>query len=259
MAKIRVGLSELAMGDIAGDGGMGTVLTPLQYNVVDQAVMSTADGTTTDFNVEEQDDPVYSIVSTKGVTTLTTSIYDVDNATLARLFGGTVTSAVTAVNGVVGTFGSITPGSAYTNGTYTNVSLTGGTGTGAKATIVVSGGVVTAVTKTAGGSGYAVANNLSALAADIGGTGTGFTVPVATITAVSASPESWEAPASSAELEQSVRATFKVGGKVEIPRAKIAAKLQLNFQKTKLAQVDLVITALIPTKTGVGLYKISNY
>jgi hypothetical protein len=81
----------------------------------------------------------------------------------------------------VATFGTITGGSAYTNGTYLNVLLTGGAGTGAVANIVVSGGAVTSVTLTQGGTGYVVGNTLSAAASTIGGTGAGFSIPVATV------------------------------------------------------------------------------
>jgi hypothetical protein len=56
---------------------------------------------------------------------------------------------------------TLTAGSGYTNGTYTNVSMTGGTGTGAKATIIVAGGIVTSVTITDPGTGYAVSNVLT--------------------------------------------------------------------------------------------------
>ena len=84
-------------------------------------------------------------------------------------------------NGIALTLGTRVGGSSYTNGTYTNVALTGGSGTGAKATIVVSGGTVTTVTLTAGGDGYAVGDTLSATAASIGGTGSGFSIKVATI------------------------------------------------------------------------------
>lgn len=59
--------------------------------------------------------------------------------------------------------GTITnAGSAYTDGTYTNQTLTGGAPTvAARANIVVSGGVVTSVTLIVGGEGYAVGNVLS--------------------------------------------------------------------------------------------------
>ncbi len=79
--------------------------------------------------------------------------------------------------GGIATLGSVTGGSGYTGaGTYTDVALTGGTGSGAKATIVVAGGAVTTVTIT----------NLSAANAGIGGAGSGFSVPVATLVGVAA-------------------------------------------------------------------------
>jgi len=76
---------------------------------------------------------------------------------------------------------SFVGGSGYTNGTYYNVSLSGGQGSGAKATITVSGNVVTSVTITEGGSGYAINNSLTAAVSDIGGTGGGFVITVTDI------------------------------------------------------------------------------
>lgn len=52
-------------------------------------------------------------------------------------------------------------GAGYTAGVTYNVALTGGTGTGARAAIVVTGNVVTGVTITNNGTGYAVSNILS--------------------------------------------------------------------------------------------------
>ena len=69
-------------------------------------------------------------------------------------------------------------GSSYTNGTYTSVTLTGGTGSGAVATIVIAGNKVTTVTLTSNGTGYLVGDILSASSASIGGTGSGFTAVV---------------------------------------------------------------------------------
>jgi hypothetical protein len=71
---------------------------------------------------------------------------------------GYETNASGGVNAITITNG----GSAYTNGTYTSQALTGGTGTGAAATIVVAGGVVTAVTITAHGINYLVNDVLTA-------------------------------------------------------------------------------------------------
>lgn len=101
--------------------------------------------------------------------------------------GGSIESiAVNHSVGAILALGAITGGSSYTNGTYTGVPLTTtGRGVGATATIIVSGGSVTTVTITAlsgTGANFVVGDSLSAAAANIGGTGSGFTVPVATIT-----------------------------------------------------------------------------
>jgi hypothetical protein len=85
-------------------------------------------------------------------------------------------TAITTSN--IKTLGAITGGSAYVNGTYTNVNLTGGSGAGAKATVTVSGGAVTAVTLTARGAGYQVGDVLSASNTQLGGAGAGFSIPV---------------------------------------------------------------------------------
>lgn len=78
--------------------------------------------------------------------------------------------------------GTITAaGASYTNGTYQDVPLTGGTGTGATAEIVVTGGTVTTVALADPGQGYIAGDVLSAAAATIGGTGAGFTWTVATM------------------------------------------------------------------------------
>lgn len=87
-------------------------------------------------------------------------------------------SGVTGINGMVGVLGTITGGSLYTNGTYGGVALTGGSGTLATANITVSGGVVTGVAVLNPGINYVVGDVLSATAASIGGTGSGFSVPV---------------------------------------------------------------------------------
>ena len=82
-------------------------------------------------------------------------------------------------------FGAIVGGSGYVNGTYPNVTLTGGTGTGARATIVVSGGLVISVTLTYGGIGYTAADSLTTANTNLGGAGAGFNVAVSTVAASS--------------------------------------------------------------------------
>ena len=87
----------------------------------------------------------------------------------------------TIVQGQVSALGTLTQGSLYTDGVYQNVALTGGSGSGATADIVVSGGKVTSVTLTFGGNFYVVGDILSAASTTIGSSGSGFSIPVATI------------------------------------------------------------------------------
>ena len=93
-----------------------------------------------------------------------------------------LTNAITAV----GTLGSITAGSGYTNGTYTAVAMSAVSGATFVAyptvTVVVAGGVVTTVTlvTAGGGASSTAATVLTVAAALIGGTGSGFSIPVAT-------------------------------------------------------------------------------
>ena len=84
----------------------------------------------------------------------------------------------TIVQGGLSGFGTIVGGSGYTNGVYENVALTGGDGSNGTATITVSGGAVTAVTLINPGFLSLVGNSLSAATSTIGGTGSGFSVPV---------------------------------------------------------------------------------
>lgn len=86
------------------------------------------------------------------------------------------------VQGTIATLGTVTGGTTYTAGTYENVELTGGSGSAAYATITVnSSGVVTAATLLSGGQFYIVGDILSASSSTLGGAGSGFSVPVATI------------------------------------------------------------------------------
>lgn len=88
-----------------------------------------------------------------------------------------------STKGPINVLGSITAGSGYTNGTYTDVPLTGGSGTGALATIIVSGNAVTSVKVTYQGRDYVAADSLSASDADLGGGGgSGFAIPVTSVT-----------------------------------------------------------------------------
>ena len=81
------------------------------------------------------------------------------------------------VQGYITTLGTVTGGSGYTNGVYYNVPLTGGSGSGALATIVVTNGAVVSVDLTSQGALYVVGDTLSAATTYIGG-GIDFSVPV---------------------------------------------------------------------------------
>lgn len=87
---------------------------------------------------------------------------------------------VSIVQGVIQLLGAPVGGSGYTNGAYYRVPLTGGTGDGATADIVVSGGSIISVTLRSGGSFYTVGDTLSA-STDMLGAGTGFSIPVDTL------------------------------------------------------------------------------
>jgi hypothetical protein len=129
-------------------------------------------------------------VFTQSMTTVNASVY-INLATFntqveigqvvsgTNIVTGSTVSAVTS--SAIQTLGAVTGGSGYTNGTYTNVPLTGGSGANATATVVVSGGAVTTVTITLRGAGYVIGNTLSASNTNLGGTGAGFSIPVTAI------------------------------------------------------------------------------
>lgn len=88
---------------------------------------------------------------------------------------------VSIVQGQISTLGTPTGGTLYTNGNYENVALTGGSGSGATANINITGGSVTSVTLTNGGSFYLLGDTLSVSSADVGGTGSGFSITTTTV------------------------------------------------------------------------------
>jgi len=96
----------------------------------------------------------------------------------------------TIVQGEIYTFGTLVGGTVYVAGTYPEVSLTGGNGSGATATIVVnSSGVVSSVTLKNGGQFYAVGDVLTAPNTSLGNSGSGFSIPVSAVT--NSSGTSW--------------------------------------------------------------------
>jgi hypothetical protein len=82
------------------------------------------------------------------------------------------------VQGAIASLNDPVPGSFYTDGVYPNIPLTGGQGTGATATITVTGSQVTNVQIDNSGYFYGVNDVLTTSSSFIGGTGNGFQVSV---------------------------------------------------------------------------------
>jgi hypothetical protein len=95
------------------------------------------------------------------------------------ILGGTYDASAFGTTGPVLTVNNFVPVGPLTDNTYFNVPLSGGSGSGAVGTVVVSaGGTVISVSITAGGNGYVVGDTLT-----IGTTFNGSTCDVATIAA----------------------------------------------------------------------------
>ena len=98
---------------------------------------------------------------------------------------------VSIVQGVVAVLNAtFTAGSLYSPGLYQNISLTGGSGSGATADILVnSSGNVASVTLQNGGSFYQATDILGVSAIGIGGTGSGFSIGIQQLN--NAAGQSW--------------------------------------------------------------------
>lgn len=82
----------------------------------------------------------------------------------------------------VTTFGTLVGGATYTNGTYTNIPFTGGSGQGFTANVTVAGNTVTVVAITSGGAGYTVGDVLTVGAGITHGVGASATITVTAVT-----------------------------------------------------------------------------
>lgn len=89
--------------------------------------------------------------------------------------------------GVITTL-SFTAGTGYANGTYANLPLTGGDGTGASATVSVSGNSITSVSIVNGGKNYVPGNTLALNTAYINGTGVTGTTSLTVTSVTTANP-----------------------------------------------------------------------
>jgi len=89
----------------------------------------------------------------------------------------TTTQRITITSGI--TTATRAAGTGYTNGTYTANALTGGTGTGATATLTIAGGAVTSAIFVSKGTGYNIGDILTGTSI---GAGSGFTLTVTALT-----------------------------------------------------------------------------
>lgn len=157
MGQITNGIDKIEVGLTGPNGTMGAVLDVLGYTNIDSASIAEADGTTTDFNVEELDTPLFSR-TTPGKITMTFQVADPNLVAFQKVFGGVIS------------------------------------GVGDAAT--------------------------------------------------------WEAPKVRPQLEWSVKVTPQIGYVIQVPRAKLTPKLNMNLGKNNLAQIEVVLEVLTPQDSG---------
>jgi hypothetical protein len=113
-----------------------------------------------------------------GINNISPSVYslsDIASTTKGVLIPRMTTVQRDTITNLI-TNATLSQGSGYTNGTYTNSPLTGGSGSGATATFTVSGGLIQpGVVIVLSGRGYLVSDALSSSSA---GAGTGFTLTI---------------------------------------------------------------------------------
>ena len=115
-----------------------------------------------------------------GIAVFTSSTQSQGQAALGATLVG---SALFTSPASIASISTLVGGSGYVNGNYSAVPLINGSGTGATANITVTGNAVTTCTIINIGVGYLPGDVLSAYNTNLGGTGAGFSVTVATVTA----------------------------------------------------------------------------
>ncbi len=121
-----------------------------------------------------------------------------------------VGDTISANNHSITGIGTITAGSGYlTSGVYNAVPLTGGTGAGATAAITVAGGIVTNVVMQDPGANYTSGDVISASNVNLGGSGSGFSFPVSSISsALLGGGSGFSVPIASIHTDANVGANF---------------------------------------------------
>lgn len=92
---ITIGLASISVGDIAGDGGMGTSLSVIGKTAEGSCTIETTDPEVTEIFAEEVDTAIYTSVKA-GQTTVTFQLAAPDLEQCAAVFGGTVSGTGTA-------------------------------------------------------------------------------------------------------------------------------------------------------------------
>jgi hypothetical protein len=69
----------------------------------------------------------------------------------------------------------------------------------------------------------------------------------------------WEAPVAKDPIEQSIEILTKTDVLIQIPRAKITAKLNMQFRKKGVTLVDIEAVVLVPTKANTPPMIIGTY
>ncbi len=151
------------------------------YNSV---ALSGGSGSGAEATVVVSGDNVTSVSITDGGTSFYQigDVLTIDNATIGGNDNGEVATCDNITHGgEVATVDNITHNGDHDNGTYTSVALSGGSGSGAEATVIVSADNVTSVSITDGGTGlYQIGDVLTIDNATIGGDDNA-TITVATV------------------------------------------------------------------------------
>jgi hypothetical protein len=97
MAIYGNGLTSVSFGTIAGDGGPATTWEVLGSTVAGTMNWTSAEGTATEFFIEESDDPILRKTQS-GSNTITWQCADISAQTMQKLFGGTVSGTGTVAD-----------------------------------------------------------------------------------------------------------------------------------------------------------------
>jgi hypothetical protein len=84
---VAIGLKSLYMGALQSDGDISNTFELVSNAVIDTPLLTIAEGTKTDFEIEDSDDPYYS-KTIPGAKTFAASFYGISAAMLAKFFGG---------------------------------------------------------------------------------------------------------------------------------------------------------------------------